>query len=98
MKQVVEPVIKPLEPQKDPVQEAKTGLAQYQLYGSYEVGGTRAVFLGQDKMVFIARAGDRIEGKYLIHEIGATEITLQALDINKTFQFDLEAFGNKDDE
>ncbi len=42
--------------QKDLVQEARANLIQYQFYGSYEVGGTRAVFLGKNKMMLVARA------------------------------------------
>lgn len=74
--------------------EAKGRLTEYQFYGSYEVGGTRAVFLGKNKMVVVARAGDRIEGKYLINKIEANEIKIKALDINKTFRIDVEEFRN----
>ncbi|WDP90745.1 MAG: hypothetical protein HUN04_13980 [Desulfobacter sp.] len=98
VKKVVSPVVKPPEIQKDPVQEAKANLTKYQFYGSYEVGGTRAVFLGKNKMILVARAGDRIDGKYLIDKIDAKEIKIQALDINKTFQLDLKEFRNQDDE
>ncbi len=77
------------------MEEAKEYITSYKLYGSYQQNGTRAVFLSKNKLVLVAKIGDRINGKYLINDINNQQIMIKALDINKTFHLDLREFKNE---
>ncbi len=77
------------------IRNAREYLTSYRMYGSYKNNGTKAIFLGRDKQVLVARVGDRLDGKYLIDEIDNNKIRIKALDLNETIHLDMQEF--KDD-
>jgi hypothetical protein len=60
--------------QKDPVADFRKYITSYKIYGSYEGEDGKAVFLSKDKLVLVAKEGDRLDGKYVIDEIGDAHI------------------------
>ena len=80
---------------KDPVLEAKEYIATYTLYGIYKSEGTKAVFLSKNKLMLVARTGDRLDGKYLIDDIQDNYIKIKALDLNETIHFDMREFNDE---
>ncbi len=82
-------------PVKDPILEVKEYITSYRIYGSYEIDNKRAVFLGKDKLVLVAKTGDRLDGKYLISDIQENHITIKALELNKTIHLDMREFNNE---
>lgn len=80
---------------QDPVMKVKEYLSSYRVYGTYKSGNTKAVFLGKDKLVLVARTGDRLDGKYLIDDIQENHIRIKALDINETIHLDMREFNNE---
>ena len=80
---------------KDPVSEIKEYIASYRLYGIYKSKDTKAVFLEKDKLVLVARIGDRLDGKYLIDDIQDDYITIKALDLNETIHLDMREFNDE---
>lgn len=92
-KEVIVPVA--TDSNKNPLSEAKEYLASYTFYGTFESEGIRSVFLAKDKMVLVARTGDRLDGKYLIEEIQENHIRIKALDLNETIQLDIGEFNDE---
>lgn len=85
-----------VEPVKtDPVQEVKDYLFSYTFYGSYKSEDQTAVFLGKNKLVLVAKRGDRLDGKYLIDEIRDNYIRIKALDLNETIHLDTREFNDE---
>ncbi len=80
---------------KDPVSEIKEYISSYTLYGIYKSEDTKAVFLSKNKLVLVARTGDRLDGKYLIDDIQENHITIKALDLNETIHFDMREFNDE---
>ena len=80
---------------KDPVSEIKEYIASYTLYGIYKSEDIKAVFLAKNKMVLVARTGDRLDGKYLIDDIQDNYIKIKALDLNETIHFDMREFNDE---
>lgn len=81
--------------QTDPLVEAKAYLASYKIDGTYESEDTKAVFLSKDKLVLVAKIGDRLDGKYLIEDIQKDHIRVRALDLNATINLDMREFNNE---
>ncbi len=77
------------------IRNAREYLTSYRMYGSYKNNGTKAIFLGRDKQVLVARVGDRLDGKYLVDDIENNKIRIKALDLNETIHLDMQEF--KDD-
>ncbi|MFH2059883.1 MAG: hypothetical protein ABIJ59_13395 [Pseudomonadota bacterium] len=75
--------------------EAKKYITSYRFYGIYTTKDTKAVFLAKDKLVVVARIGDRLDGKYLIDDIQDSYITITALDLNETIHFYMREFNNE---
>jgi hypothetical protein len=95
------PVKKDIQPEKiieivkkDPVLEAREYIASYALYGTYKSKDKKAVFLSKNKLVLVARIGDRLDGKYLIEDIQDNYIKIKALDLNETIHLDMREFNN----
>ena len=94
---IIEPVELPVEIKVayDPVQRAKEHIASFTFLGTYQSGGKRAIFMGKDKLVLVARVGDRIGGNYLLEEITDSSVRIKALDINETIHLDIREFNNE---
>lgn len=92
-KEITEPVM--TDSNKNPLSDAKEYLASYRYYGTFESKGITSVFLAKDKMVLVARTGDRLDGKYLIEEIRENHIRIKALDLNETIQLDIGEFNDE---
>jgi len=80
---------------EDPVAKIRNDLVSYRLYGSYQSGDARAVFLVKGKTVLVARTGDRLYGKYLIEEIRDDYIRIKARELNETIHIDTREFYNE---
>ena len=85
----------PRQPKTDPLVEARKAITSYELYGTFKEGGKKAVFLSKDKLVLVARTGDRLEGKYLIQDIQDTYITFKTLEMNQTLRLDMREFKDE---
>ncbi len=79
---------------KDPVFAVKEYLASYKFYGSYDSAGKKAVFLAKNKLVLVARKGDRIDGKYEIEDIQEDFIRIKAVDLNQTMDIKIGEFND----
>jgi hypothetical protein len=79
---------------KDPIGEIKEYIASYKFYGAYTSGEKKAVFLGKNKLVLVARTGDRIDGKYEIDDIQEELIRIKALELNETIDINIREFNN----
>jgi hypothetical protein len=79
----------------DPVQRAKEHISSFTFLGTYKSAGKRAIFMGKDKLVLVVRAGDRIDGNYLVEEITDSSVRIKALDINETIHLDIREFNNE---
>ena len=86
-------LVDPME--KDPLLAVKEYIVSYRFYGSYNRQGQRAVFLAKNKLVLVARTGDRIDGKYLIEEIQDDFIRIKALELNETIHIGIEEFTDE---
>ena len=88
----------PAEPEqvKDPLEEVRNYLTSYRIYGGFEGEQEKAVFMAKNKLVLVAREGDRLDGKYLIEDIGDTHIRITALDLNRTLHLNLRDFNNEE--
>ena len=74
--------------------QVKDYIASYRYYGSYHSGDKKAVFLVKNKLVLVARKGDRIDGKYLIDDIQDDFIRIKALELNQTIDIHLGEFND----
>ncbi len=79
----------------NPVQEIRDYLCAYKIYGTYKNENIKAVFLSKDKLVLVAKIGDRLDGKYLIDDIQENYIKIRALDLNETIHLDMREFNNE---
>lgn len=78
----------------DPIKQVKDYITSYTYHGFYESQEQKAVFLSKDKLVLVAWAGDRLDGKYLIDDIQNKYIKIKALELNETIYLDLREFNN----
>jgi regulatory protein YycI of two-component signal transduction system YycFG len=81
--------------QNDLLSEAKAYLASYKIEGTYESENVKAVFLSKEKLVLVLKAGDRLDGKYLIEDIQKDRVRIKALDLNETINLDLGELNNE---
>ena len=81
-------------PKVDPVKKVIDYITSFTFLGSYESGSRKAIFLSKNKLVLVARIGDRINGKYLMEEINEDKIRIKALDINETIHIDIKEFND----
>ncbi len=88
----LDPIPVKLPEKEDPVKKVVDYITSFTFLGHYESGGRKAVFLSRNKLVLVARVGDRINGKYLIEQITDDKIKIKALDINETIHLDIKQF------
>lgn len=67
-------------------------LSRLKVLGLYASGRDRAVFFQRNKQTLVVRKGDRIDGKYLVTEITADAITLEAEHLKEKVHIDLKPF------
>ena len=67
-------------------------LSQLKVIGLYVSGRDRAVFFQRNKQTLVVRKGDRIDGKYLVSDITAENITLEAEHLKEKVHIDLKPF------
>ncbi len=79
----------------NPVQQIRDYLCSYKIYGTYKSEDIKAVFLSKNKLVLVAKTGDRLDGKYLIDDIQENYIKIRALDLNETIHLDMREFNNE---
>ncbi len=87
-----DPIPVNLPEKEDPVKKVVDYITSFTFLGHYESGSRKAVFLSRNKLVLVARVGDRINGKYLIEQITDDKIKIKALDINETIHLDIKQF------
>jgi len=80
---------------KENVQQIKEYISSYKVNGIYKSKNAKAVFLSKNKLVLVAKIGDRLDGKYLIDDIQDNYITIRALDLNETIRFEMREFNNE---
>jgi len=80
---------------KESIQEVKEYISSYRVYGTYKDKNTKAVFLAKNKLVLVAKIGDRLDGKYLINDIQDNYIGIKALELNETIHLDMREFNNE---
>ena len=68
---------------KSPLESAKQDLSRFSVFGMYESGDEKMVFLERGKEVLVVRKGDRIDGKYLVENITDQKVTLTARQLNE---------------
>lgn len=88
-----ESIKKELKP--DPRQEAIDYISSLRFLGYYESGSDKAIFFSREKLVIVARKGDRLNDKYLLEEITDKAIRINALDINEIIHLDIKEFHNE---
>ena len=67
-------------------------LSRFKVFGFFESGGDKAVFLERGKQVLVVRKGDRLDGKYLVEEISAKAIRVKAVESGETLHIDMSRF------
>ena len=80
---------------KESIQEVKEYISSYRVYGTYKDKNTKAVFLAKNRLVLVAKIGDRLDGKYLINDIQDNYIGIKALELNETIHLDMREFNNE---
>lgn len=68
---------------KNPLELAKKDLSRFNVFGMYERGDEKVVFLERGKEVLVVRKGDRIDGKYMVENITEQKVTLTAKQLNE---------------
>ena len=83
---------------EDPVadiRDIREYLTSYKIYGNYEGDKGKGVFLAKNKLVLVAKQGDRLDGKYVIDEITDSYIRFSIPKLNRTIRIDKGAFDNE---
>jgi len=81
---------RPVLPAKeDPRARVERELSLFRVFGSYESGGKKMVFLQRGKDVLVVQEGDKIDGKYLIKHIEGHSLDLWAEEIQQDIHIDL---------
>lgn len=62
---------------------AKQALSRFNVFGMFERGDEKVVFLERGKEVLVVRKGDRIDGKYFVEKITDQKVTLKARQLNE---------------
>ena len=79
---------------EDPVADIREYLTSYKLYGNYEGENGKGVFLAKNKLVLVAKQGDRLDGKYVIDEINDSYIQFFIPELNRSIRIEKGAFDN----
>jgi hypothetical protein len=64
-------------------------LGQMKVFGYYESLGHVKLFVERGREILVISEGDKIDGKYLVKEIGSTRVTLRAEHIGQDVHIDL---------
>lgn len=81
--------------EQDPVAKFRKYITSYKIYGSYEGEDGKAVFLSKDKLVLVAKEGDRLDGKYVIDDIGDAHIRFFLPDLDRPVTVDRGEFDDE---
>jgi hypothetical protein len=81
--------------EKDPAAAFRKYITSYKIYGSYEGEDGKAVFLSKDKLVLVAKEGDRLDGKYVIDDIGDAHIRFFLPDLDRPVTVDRGEFDDE---
>jgi hypothetical protein len=73
----------------DPMETVNRELGQMKVFGYYEGRGDTKLFVERGKDILVISEGDKIDGKYLVKEIGKTSVTLRAENIGQDLHIDL---------
>jgi len=87
------PVLSKPEPTKpappDPMETVNRELGKMKVFGYYEGLGHMKLFVERGKEILVISEGDKIDGKYLVKEIGDAWVTLRAEHIGQDVHIDL---------
>jgi hypothetical protein len=92
-----EPIPEPKEPEPvkpaapDPMETVNRDLGQMKVFGYYEGLGDTKLFVERGREILVISKGDKIDGKYLVKEIGNTWVTLSAEHIGQDVHIDLSS-------
>jgi hypothetical protein len=90
-----DPTAKPSEPEPvkpappDPMETVNRDLGQMKVFGYYESLGHVKLFVERGREILVISKGDKIDGKYLVKEIGNRQVTLRAENIGEDVHIDL---------
>jgi hypothetical protein len=73
----------------DPMETVNRELGQMKVFGYYESLGLMKLFVERGREILVISEGDKIDGKYLVKEIGSTRVTLRAEHIGQDVHIDL---------
>jgi hypothetical protein len=73
----------------DPMETVNRELGQMKVFGYYEGLGDMKLFVERGREILVISEGDKIDGKYLVKEIGSTQVTLRAEHIGQDVHIDL---------
>jgi len=73
----------------DPMETVNRELGQMKVFGYYEGLGHVKLFVERGREILVISEGDKIDGKYLVKEIGSTRVTLRAEHIGQDVHIDL---------
>lgn len=73
----------------DPMETVNQELGQMKVFGYYESLGLMKLFVERGREILVISEGDKIDGKYLVKEIGSTRVTLRAEHIGQDVHIDL---------
>jgi hypothetical protein len=73
----------------DPMETVNRELGQMKVFGYYESLGHVKLFVERGREILVISEGDKIDGKYLVKEIGSTRVTLRAEHIGQDVHIDL---------
>ena len=76
-------------PPADPMETVNRELGQMKVFGYYEGLGDMKLFVERGREILVISKGDKIDGKYLVKEIGSTQVTLRAEHISQDVHIDL---------
>jgi Tfp pilus assembly protein PilP len=68
---------------ENPLASAKQDLSRFNVFGMFERGDEKIVFLERGKEVLVVRKGDRIDGKYMVESITDQKIMLTAKQLSE---------------
>jgi hypothetical protein len=78
--------------EEDPRVRVQRELSSFRVFGSCQEGDKNMLFLERGKDVFIVRAGDKIDNKYLVKSITSNSLDLWAEEIQQNIHIDLSDF------
>ncbi len=83
------------EDQTNSITKIREYITSYKWYGVYKSQGERAVFLAKDKMILVAKPGDRIDGKYQIEDVQDMYLKIKVLDQNQVLHLGIREFEDE---